>query len=63
MNSIASNRVLNPLLTLTCVATMIVITVISIQLLYGFFQFVEMFIQNTSSQAGQYFSQLVKAIN
>jgi hypothetical protein len=63
MNAQISNRVFNPLMTLTCVAGIIVITAISIQLLYGCFQFAEMFIQDTSSQVSQYFSQLTKAIN
>jgi len=63
MNTIASNRVFNPLMTLACVATIIVITAISIQMLYGVFQFIEMLIREVSGRSGQYFSQLVKAIN
>lgn len=63
MNAITSNRIFNPLMTLTCVASILVITAISIQLLYGFVQVAEIFIRETSTHVSQYFSQLTKAIN
>lgn len=63
MNSIQSNRVFNPLLSLACVATIIIISALSIQLLYGVYRFIQIFIQETYSQSSQYFSQLIKAIN
>lgn len=61
MNITNATRVIKPLMTVTCIAGMVIITVTSILLLYGFFGMMENYVRDISRETNQYFTQLTKS--